>query len=86
MGLAVIGAGRADALDVRACNGPEEAACMLEAIWMAASVLPPEKQARLAQLLHGDDFRNLQTALRLLHRPTEPRQPACEARVRPSIC
>jgi hypothetical protein len=30
-----------------ACQGPGEATCMFEAIWEAAGVLPPEKQARV---------------------------------------
>ena len=49
MGLAALGAGPAGARDTQACAGENEAACMLEAIWVAATVLPKEKQARLAR-------------------------------------
>gem|GEM_PF-278477 len=30
-----------------ACHGPDEATCMFAAIWEAAEILPPEKQARV---------------------------------------
>ena len=33
---------------LESCNGPAEAACMLDAIWAAASRLPEGKRARLA--------------------------------------
>tara|TARA_R100000935_G_scaffold39747_1_gene61236 strand:- start:1863 stop:2615 length:753 start_codon:yes stop_codon:yes gene_type:complete len=49
MGVAALGAGPAGARDAQTCAGENEAACMLGAIWVAAAVLPKEKQVRLAR-------------------------------------
>ena len=49
IGLTLFETGPANALDGQSCEGAEETACMLDAIWSAASVLPSDKQTRLAR-------------------------------------
>jgi hypothetical protein len=49
VGLASLEAQPASALNEGSCDGSNEASCMLDAIWTAASVLPPDKQDRLAR-------------------------------------
>lgn len=49
MGLSSLIGGSAGALDARPCDGADEAACMLDAIWDAVRALPAEKQERLVR-------------------------------------